>query len=298
MPLDNAHKTSHVALKSEEAAVAADPMAPEPFRVVKVKEEIEGCATLTVQPETDEGKKLCFFSPGQFHMIYVFGQGEIPISISGDPNNPGQLVFTIMGVGAVSKALAKLKEGDQVGLRGPYGNTWPVEKGAGKDVMLIAGGLGLAPLRPAIYSILAGRDLYSRVMLLYGSRRPENILFHDQLEQWNKRMEMNVGITVDAAGRDWDGNVGVVTELIEETSFSPTRTIAMICGPEVMMRFSANALITRGMDPKNIYVSMERNMKCAVGLCGRCQYGPFFMCKDGPVFSFDQVEKLYKVREV
>ncbi len=290
--------TARPAIKPEEAALAPDPMGPQPFRVVRVKEEIEGCTTLTVEPESDEAKKLCFFQPGQFHMIYIFGQGEIPISISGDPHKPQQLVFTVMGVGAASKALTRLRAGDMVGLRGPFGNTWPVEKGAGKDVLLVAGGLGLAPLRPTIYSILARRELYSRVMLLYGSRRPENILFHEQLDQWNKRMEMNVGITVDTADKKWDGNVGVVTTLINETSFSPTRTIAMICGPEIMMRFSAHALIDRGMDPKNIYVSMERNMKCAVGQCGRCQYGPFFMCKDGPVFSFDQVEQLYKVREV
>ncbi|NCC21503.1 MAG: Ni/Fe hydrogenase subunit gamma [Alphaproteobacteria bacterium] len=286
------------AIPSHEAAQAPDPMGPQPFRVIKVKEEIAGCTTLTVEPENDEAKKLCFFQPGQFHMIYVFGQGEIPISISGDPSHPQQLVFTIMGVGTVSRALTKLKAGDMVGLRGPFGNTWPVEKGAGKDVMLIAGGLGLAPLRPTIYSILARRELYSRVMLLYGSRRPENILFQEQLDLWNKRMEMNVGITVDSADKKWDGNVGVVTELINDTSFSPTRTIAMICGPEVMMRFSAHALMDRGMSPKNIYVSMERNMKCAVGQCGRCQYGQYFMCKDGPVFSFEQVEQLYKVREV
>lgn len=285
-------------LEASQAAQAPDPMGTYPFRVVKVKEEISGCATLTVEPETDEAKRLCFFQPGQFHMIYVFGQGEIPISISGDPHSPQQLVFTIMGVGAVSKALTKLQVGNVVGLRGPFGNTWPVENGAGKDVLLIAGGLGLAPLRPTIYSIMAKRELYSRVMLLYGSRSPENILFHDQLEQWNKRMEMNVAITVDAAGHKWAGNEGVVTELIKETNFSPTRTIAMICGPEVMMRFSAQALIDRSMPAEKIFVSMERNMKCAIGQCGRCQYGPHFMCKDGPVFSFDQVEHLFKINEV
>ncbi|MDR3424019.1 MAG: FAD/NAD(P)-binding protein [Alphaproteobacteria bacterium] len=294
----SAHKTAHEAQCACHAAEAPDPLAPEPFRVVEVKQEIEGCNTLIVEPETDEAKKLCMYAPGQFHMIYAFGQGEVPISISGDPAHSNRLVFTIMGVGPVSDALTRLKEGDKVGLRGPFGNHWPVEKAAGRDVLLVAGGLGLAPLRPAIYSILAKRDLFSRVMLLYGTRKAESILFQDQLAEWNKHMEMNVSVTVDTADEHWGGHVGLVTELIKETNFSPSRTIAMICGPEVMMRFSAGALLERGMKANQVYVSMERNMKCAVGLCGRCQYGPYFMCKDGPIFSFDQVEHLYKVREV
>ena len=294
----SAHKTAHVALSASDAAEAADPLAPMPFRVVEVKQEIEGCNTLVVEPETDEAKRICLFSPGQFHMIYAFGQGEVPISLSGDPARASRLAFTVMGVGPVSNALTRLKEGDKVGLRGPYGNSWPVEKATGRDVLIVAGGLGLAPLRSAIYSILEKRDLYGKVMLLYGTRKSESILFHDRLVEWNKRMEMNVAITVDFAGSNWDGNVGVVTALITETHFSPGRTVAMICGPEIMMRFSANSLLERGMKANQIYVSMERNMKCAVGLCGRCQYGPFFMCKDGPVFSFANVEHLYKVREV
>jgi NAD(P)H-flavin reductase len=296
--IKSAHKTSHEAISASDAADANDPLAPQPFRIVEVKQEIEGCSTLTVEPETDQAKRLCLFSPGQFHMIYAFGHGEIPISISGDPARANRLVFTVMGVGAVSRALTLLKEGDMVGLRGPYGNSWPVDKAAGHDVLIVAGGLGLAPLRPANYSILAKRDLYNRVMLLYGTRKSESILFSDQLDEWNKHMEMNVGITVDTASEGWKGNVGLVTELIKATHFSPTRTIAMICGPEIMMRFSAGCLRERGMKASQIYVSMERNMKCGTGLGGRCQYGPFFTCKDGPVFSFDQVEHLYKVQEV
>ena len=292
------HRTSHTAVPSSVAANAPDPLAPLPFRLVDVRREIEGCATLIVEPESDEAKRLCLFKPGQFHMLYNFGQNEVPISISGDPDNSTRLFFTIMGVGAASRALVAMQPGMQIGLRGPFGSAWPMEKAVGKDVMIIAGGLGLAPVRPAIYSILNRRDLYNRVMLLYGTRRPETILYHEQLKSWTKSMAMNVGITVDAADKYWTGNVGLVTDLIKSANFSPTRTIAMTCGPEIMMRFVAYALMDKGMPAENIYVSMERNMKCAVGMCGRCQYGPYFSCKDGPVFSFDVVEHLFKVREV
>lgn len=294
----SAHRTSHTAIPASVAANAPDPLAPHPFRLIEVRREIDGCSTLIVEPETDDAKKLCIFAPGQFHMIYNFGQSELPISISGDPAKSSRLVFTIMGVGPASKALVSMVPGQRLGLRGPFGSSWPVDKAVGKDVMIIAGGLGLAPLRPAIYSILAKRDLYNRVMLLYGTRRPEGILFHEQLKGWTKSMAMNVGITVDSADKYWTGNVGLVTDLIKSADFSPTRTIAMTCGPEIMMRFVAYALMDRGMDPSQIYVSMERNMKCAVGMCGRCQYGPYFSCKDGPVFPFSVVEKLFKIREV
>jgi NAD(P)H-flavin reductase len=203
-----------------------------------------------------------------------------------------------MGVGAVSRAMARLKVGDMIGLRGPFGSTWPLDVCSGKDVMVIAGGLGLAPLRPTIYSVMENRDCYNRAMLLYGSRSPDMLLFPDQLKEWEQSGKMEVSVTVDSADKNWKGNVGVVTELINKAEFSPDNMLAMLCGPEVMMRFCAYALLDRGMKPEDIYVSMERNMKCGVGQCGRCQYGPYFVCKDGPVFSFDQVEQLFKVREV
>ena len=292
------HRTAHKAIPSEVAANAPDSLAPLPFRLIEVKREIEGCATLIVEPESDEAKKLCLFKPGQFHMLYNFGQNEVPISISGDPSKSNRLVFTIMGVGTASRALVAMQPGMKIGLRGPFGSSWPIEKAVGKDVIIVAGGLGLAPVRPAMYSILNNRDLYNRVMLIYGARKPEMILYHEQLKGWMKSMEMNVGITVDSADKYWTGNVGLVTDLIKQASFSPTRTVAITCGPEVMMRFVAYALMDKGMPADQIYVSMERNMKCAVGMCGRCQYGPYFSCKDGPVFPFDAVEKLFKVREV
>ncbi len=286
------------ALEARDAAQASDPMGTRLFRVIRVHEEISGCTTLVVEPENEEGKALCSFNPGQFHMIYVFGIGEVPISISGDADNSDHLMFTVMGVGAVSKAITSLKVGEMVGLRGPFGSFWPMDKAKGKDVMIVAGGLGLAPLRSTIYAIIKNRSDYGRALLLYGSRRPENILYRGQLKEWNGEGKFKVDTIVDSAGEEWKGNIGVVPELIKLADFSPENTIAMVCGPEVMMRFSAYALMDRGMAPENIYVSMERNMKCAIGQCGRCQYGPYFTCKDGPVFSFDVVEHLFKIREV
>lgn len=272
------------------------PMHPHPFRVLETREEIPGCKTMRV--EQAGGGRDCAFAPGQFYMIYVFGHGEVPISVSGDPARPKELTFTVMAVGSVTRALCAAKPGDTLGLRGPFGSAWPAEEVKGRDVVVMAGGLGLAPLRPALYRMLCNRDDYGGLALLYGTRQPQSIVFPQELAVWREQASIEVDVTVDTAGRDWGGKVGVVTELLEGRSLDAPNTSALICGPEVMMRFSAYALLDRGLDAKNIYVSMERNMKCAIRTCGRCQYGPFFICDDGPVFSFDRVERLFKIREV
>jgi len=271
-------------------------MAPRPYSVQRVVKETSDTFTLELRPEG--GTPAMNFAPGQFNMIYAFGVGEVPISISGDPGKPGTLVHTTREVGAVTRAMRNLEPSDWVGLRGPFGVGWPVAEARGADVVIVAGGIGLAPLRPALYQLLAARNYYGKVVLLYGTRTPADILFRRELQRWHSRFDLEVHVTVDRAMGNWKGNVGVVTTLIPHAPFDPHSTIAMVCGPEVMMRFTVQELEKRGVAPENTYLSMERNMKCAIGLCGHCQFGPTFICKDGPVFRYDRVQPLLAVREI
>jgi NAD(P)H-flavin reductase len=278
-------------------------MRPHPYRVRRVRREIPETFTLDLEP-TDTGP-IPPFAAGQFNMLYVFGVGEIPISISGDPSTRGPLVHTTRAVGTVSRAMRMLKAQDMIGVRGPFGSHWPLERAVGKDVVLVAGGIGLAPLRPAMYQILAERARYGKVTLLYGARTPAEILYRHQLEQWRARFDVDVAVTVDRAAGDvhspgalWQGSVGVVTRLIPRAAIDPATAVALVCGPEIMMRFTASELLKRGLAADRIFVSMERNMKCAVGLCGHCQYGPKFVCKDGPVFAYRDLQDLLGKREI
>ncbi len=276
-------------------AAASSPMLPQPFRVEKVVRDISDTFTLHLRPEG--GRRAFPFAAGQFNMLYQFGVGEVPISISGDPGEPDRLIHTIRSVGTVTAGMAALKKGDVVGVRGPFGSAWPVEQAEGSDVVIIAGGIGLAPLRPVIYHIIANRGKFGRLRILYGARTPRDILFRSQLERWSSRLDTFVDVTVDRASGDWHGNVGVVTRLIGHGGFDPDNTVAMVCGPEIMIRFTLQALADRGVGNNRIYVSMERNMKCAVGFCGHCQYGGNFVCRDGPVFRFDRIEDIFALRE-
>ncbi len=279
-----------------EDRVAVDPMVPSLFAVTRIHRETRDTFTLTLEPP--EGNGGFNFTPGQFNMLYAFGVGEVPISISGDPGDGRLLTHTIRAVGSVTKAFCGLKKSDSLGVRGPFGCPWPVHQAGGKDIVIIGGGIGLAPLRPAVYHVLSHREKYGKVALLYGARTPNDILYLRELEQWRARFDVEVHITVDHATTAWRSNVGVVTRLIPRTSFDPSNTIAMICGPEVMMRFTVQELLKRGVESSDIYVSMERNMKCGLGFCGHCQYGPLFIWKDGPVFSFDRIRALFAVREI
>jgi NAD(P)H-flavin reductase len=231
-------------------------------------------------------------------MLYVFGVGEIPISISGDPERRASLVHTTRAVGTVSKAMAELGVGDTIGVRGPFGSSWPVAQAAGKDLVIVAGGIGLAPLRPAMYHALAHRERFGKVILLYGARTPAEMLYRSQLEHWRSHFDLDVLVTVDRATDAWRGSVGVVTRLIPRAQFDPQNTVTLVCGPEIMMRFTVAELIKRGIAHNHVFLSMERNMKCAVGMCGHCQYGPYFVCKDGPVFPYSAVERLLMTQEV
>jgi NAD(P)H-flavin reductase len=276
-------------------ATAHDPFIPEIYRVCDVRRELADTVTLGLLPRV--GPRPAY-EPGQFNMLYVFGVGEIAVSMSGDPADEGRLVHTVRDVGAVSKAITSLAVGATIGVRGPFGTGWPVAAAEGSDIVVVAGGLGLAPLRPAIYRILANRARYGRVVILVGSRNPGDLLYRHEIEAWRHHLDVSVEVTVDHADTDWRGHVGVVPTLISRATFDAHETVAFVCGPEVMMRYTASALRDAGVASERIYLSMERNMKCAIGLCGHCQFGPTFVCKDGPVMRFDRIAGIFAVREI
>jgi len=265
-------------------------MLPEPWAVSEVARETDDTFTLSLEPVN--GSAPSNFQPGQFSMLWMFGIGEVPISISGDPATESKLTYTVRSVGQATKALVSVEVGQQIGVRGPFGKGWPVESARGKDVLIVAGGTGLAPLRPVIYHVLRHRDQYGRLVLLYGARNPRDLLYCRELAAWGKQKECQVLSTVEYAGTNWRGHVGVVTRLLSYACLQPLETTAMMCGPEIMMRVMGRELIERGLSAESIYLSMERNMKCAVGFCGHCQWGPHFICKDGPVFSYQGIAPL------
>ena len=281
---------------ASESSTAPGPMLPAPYRVARRRRETRDTWTLELTPAHGDG--LGAFAPGQFAMLYGFGVGESPISVSG--TRADRLAHTIRSVGAVSAALCAARRGDMVGVRGPFGSRWPLAEIEGADVVVVAGGLGLAPLRPAIHELVAHRGRYGNMALLYGGRSPRELLYARELERWRGRLDLDVDVrvTVDSAGRGWRGRVGLVTALIADARFDPAEAVALVVGPEVMMRFTVAALLQRGLAPDRIWVSLERNMKCAIGHCGHCQLGPMFVCKDGPVFRYDRVEPLLGVRQL
>lgn len=275
---------------------ASASMRPRRYRVRQRKRETADVYSLVIEPIDTSDAPV--FRPGQFNMLYSFGVGDAPISVSGDPHAPNRLVHTIRAVGQLTRSLCSLGRGDVVSIRGPFGTDWPLAEAEGKDLVIIAGGIGLAPLRPAIYEVLKHRDRFHRTVLLYGARTPDDILFRKEVEEWRARFDFHVYVTVDRAAAGWRGYVGVVTNLIHRAPFEPSDTVAFICGPEVMMHFSAMELQAQGVAPERMFVSMERNMKCGCGFCGHCQLGPVFVCKDGPVFRYDRISELLAVREL
>ena len=281
------------ATEAPRAVDAGDPMLPRLARVRARRREAPEVWTLTIDPEPEGA-----FQPGQFNMLGLPGVGEVPISMSGDPVERGKLVHTIRAVGPVSSALAKLGPGAAMAVRGPFGIGWPMAQAAGRDVLVLAGGLGMAPLRPALCRLLGERTAYRKIALLYGTRSPEDVLFRRDLEAWRRRLDIAIEITVDHAFGDWHGHVGVVTTLVPRADFDPGNTVALVCGPEVMMRFAVAALLHAGVSADAIWLSMERNMQCAIGLCGHCQFGPHFVCRDGPVFRYDRVSRFLGVKEL
>jgi len=235
--------------------------------------------------------------PGQFNELYVRGAGEIPISIS-DITEEGLIAHTIRFVGTVTKMFTELKEGDKVGVRGPYGNGWPLSELRGKDILIVAGGVGLAPLRPVIREVERNRSLYGKLMILYGARTPRDLLYRYEYSRYERIPDSEVLITVDRGDENWTGHVGVVTTLIPKVDIDPNNTIALVCGPEIMMRFTVKDLMARGLKGNQIYLSLERRMRCGVGLCGHCQVGPLFVCTEGPVFSYETIKRYFWVEQI
>jgi anaerobic sulfite reductase subunit B len=241
--------------------------------------------------------------PGQFTMLYVYGVGEVPVSVSGfrpggsDGSRDQDLVQTIRAVGAVTRALCAAAPGDMIGVRGPFGTDWQLHGADGRDLLIVAGGIGLAPLRPVLLTALAERARYDRVVLLVGARSPDDLIFTRELDIWRRR-DADVRVTVDHGTAGWTGQVGLVTRLIDDAIDDPADTAAFVCGPEIMIRFCAEALLNRGVAASDIRVSLERNMRCGAALCGHCQLGPLLLCRDGPVVSYAEAAPLTAKKEL
>jgi anaerobic sulfite reductase subunit B len=266
---------------------------PARYRVCGRRGETHDTVTLALAPVD---QPIAPHRPGQFTMLYAFGIGEVPISVSGPAGGPA-LAQTIRAVGAVTRALCAAQTGQMIGVRGPFGTGWGVKDAVGRDLLLVAGGIGLAPLRPALLAALADRLSYRRVTVLIGARSPAELVFQDELDDWRDRGAV-VEVTVDQAAAGWTGHVGVVTQLMDVAEVDPRQTTALVCGPEVMMRLTARALLAAGAGADRIRVSLERNMRCGVAECGHCQLGPLLLCRDGPVVTYQQAAPLLAAREL
>jgi NAD(P)H-flavin reductase len=270
----------------------ADPMVPTLYRVERYIRESHDTFTLGLMPssaadlkEIEPGGKQYTFAPGQFNMLYVFGMGEVPICISASPVKGGMLSHTARAVGGVTRAMQALKVGDMIGVRGPFGSHWPIEESAGKDIVIVAGGMGLAPLRPAIQALIDNHFDFTKHIILYGTRSADDIIYKEDLENWRTQPGVEL-------------HIGGVRKILAQITFDPANTVALICGPDILMHFSVKELKRHKMSGDDIYVSMERNMKCAIGFCGHCQFGQHFICKDGPVFKYSRLAPLYGKTEI
>jgi NAD(P)H-flavin reductase len=277
---------------------------PQTAVIEEIRPETPGVATYRLRTRSGGAVGDYAFQAGQFNMIYWPGFGEVAISMSGPPPSAGDDRFaagwlhTIRQAGQVTSALAALRVGESVAIRGPYGKPWPLEACRTHDVILMAGGIGLAPLRPALYECLARRADFGRIVLLYGAKTSDGLLYRDEYARW-EQSGLEMYLTVDRATRDWHGSVGVVPLLLDRLRLpQPDRAVVLCCGPEVMMRFAAASALARGLSPARIWVSLERHMQCAVGLCGHCQLGTELVCRDGPVFRWDRVQPLLQIHDL
>lgn len=269
-------------------------MAPVPYRVRSRAIENADSVTLELEPL---GAALPAPLPGEFMMLYAFGVGEVAISTSGIAPD-GALTHTIRSVGAVSAALCAAEPGTTLGVRGPFGTSWGLAEVAGRDLVIVAGGVGLAPLRPVLLGALAERDRYGRVTLIAGARSQRDFLYSAEIAEWQADSRLETHVTVDVPIQGWQGETGFVTEPLRKLNLQPGRTTAFLCGPEPMMRFGAQALVAKGMAEADIRVSLERNMQCGIGWCGHCQLGHLLLCRDGPVVGYDVARPLLEVEEL
>jgi NAD(P)H-flavin reductase len=267
-------------------------MLPRTAVIREIQPEAYGVSTHWLALEDEAAAAAYRFQPGQFNMLYLPGFGEVAISISSDPGEPQLLGHTVRSAGSVTRGMARLRPGDRLGLRGPFGSCWPMEEARGKNVLIVTGGIGMAPLRPVLLSILRHRSDYGHVLLLYGARTPAELLYTAEFQRWQQG-QIELHITVDRADEQWTGQVGVVPQLFYRIRVDHRNTLVLTCGPEIMMRFVIYEALARRIPKNAIYISMERNMKCAVGFCGHCQFGPAFICKQGPVLNYAAVEPFF-----
>jgi NAD(P)H-flavin reductase len=267
----------------------ANPYVIYPATIVEKIQEAEDLNTYRLRFVDEQVRQQFRFKAGQFNMVYLFGAGEVAISIVSDPDEPEWLDHTIRTVGRITKAIADLRKGDVLGIRGPFGQGWPLEEARGHDVVIVTGGLGCAPVVGAIEYIFRRREQYGSIKILHGVKTPQDLLYRERFDSWRRFPDTEVLLTSDQPDKSWSYHVGVVTELFELVSIDPPKSIVLMCGPEIMMRLGVPILIRRGIPPAAIYVSLERHMECGIGLCGHCQMGPYFVCKDGPVMRYDRV---------
>lgn len=269
-----------------------NPYEPARAKIVKIKKETYDTTTYTLAFEDPALQASYTFEAGQFNMLTLFGIGEAPISISSSPEVKETFSHTIRHVGNVTNAIGQLKEGDVIWVRGPYGTGWPMEFLAGKNVLVVAGGIGLAPLRPVILELVNHRERFGRVEVLYGARTPLDMLYTDEFDNWSGKIRLLKTVDMVPPGLSWPHRVGVVTTLFDVMESTPNNTVVLTCGPEIMMKFVVKGLKERGFAPEQIYVSLERRMSCGIKKCGNCQLGPKFVCRDGPVFAYAELAEL------
>lgn len=271
------------------------PLLPEPAEIVEKRSYGPSIHAYRLRLIASDARPRFDFVPGQFNMVYVPGVGEVAISISSDPDDE-TLEHTIRIVGRTTRVIDGLGPGDVLGLRGPYGTGWPLQEARWKDVVVVTGGVGCAPVTGAIDYMFRRRANYGRLTIVHGVKKPSDLIHRERFESWRRQADARVLLTTDQPDRAWRDRSGVVTELFDEIEFDPSRTVLLMCGPEIMMQYAIQNLRRRGLSSERIFVSLERNMKCAVGLCGHCQLGPEFVCKDGPIFRLSRVERLLFMR--
>jgi NAD(P)H-flavin reductase len=262
------------------------PYRPIAARLEQVIDETPNIKTFVMRPESDFS-----FATGQFVELSIPGVGEAPFTPSSSPEHTETIDVTIMRAGKLTALLHGLKGGETLGIRGPYGNGYPLESFAGKDILILGGGVGMAPLRSFLLSLIAQKQKFGRIMLCYGSRTPDDVVYKYLFPEWMKIPGLQILRSVDKCPNGiWEETVGLVTCLLDKVHIDLKRTVAVVCGPPIMMKFGTVKLLDMGFKPSDIYLSMEANMSCGLGKCGHCQLGPYFICKDGPVFTYEQIK--------
>ena len=270
-----------------------DPYLPQVAQIIERRQETADIFTLGLRLSDEKVHQAYQFQPGQFNMLYLYGVGEVAISIASDPQNKELYYHTIHQVGSVTRGLAQLREGDYLGLRGPYGVGWPLQQAVGQDIVVITGGLGCAPSVSAIHYIVKRRAQFGKLMILQGVKHSHDLLFRQQYEQWSQLPNTQVWLAANQSGSHWPWLTGYVTQFIPNLQFDTERAVVMMCGPEAMMRAAIAPLIQIGLTDEKIYINMERNMECGLGHCGHCQFGGQFVCKNGPVFCYPVIKNLF-----